>query len=98
MKGAVLLLSYPILYHNPPVAEAAQISAPKISPKAVIGVDSMIIGDITIADDVFIGLSLSICLGQVAIGRPVPVAILSLLERRTDYRGFSRRWLRSPHA
>ncbi|AKM17458.1 carbonate dehydratase [Geobacillus stearothermophilus] len=49
------MLSYPILYHNPPVAEAAQISAPKISPKAVIGVDSMIIGDITIADDVFIG-------------------------------------------
>jgi hypothetical protein len=41
VKGAVLLLSYPILYRNPPVAEAAQISAPKISSKAVIGVDSI---------------------------------------------------------
>lgn len=45
----------PIIYHNPPVEEATSISFPKISPKAVIGTDSMIIGNITIADDVFVG-------------------------------------------
>ncbi|MFD1363381.1 carbonate dehydratase [Lentibacillus salinarum] len=46
---------YPIIYQNPPVEEVTSISYPKISPKAVIGTDSMIIGNITIADDVFVG-------------------------------------------
>ncbi|SEM96112.1 carbon dioxide concentrating mechanism protein CcmM [Mesobacillus persicus] len=46
---------YPIVYQNPPVAEVTSVSYPKISRKAVIGTDSMIIGDITIADDVYIG-------------------------------------------
>lgn len=46
---------YPIIYHNPPVAEVTSISYPKISPKAVIGTDSMIIGNITIDEEVFVG-------------------------------------------
>ncbi|WP_188206970.1 LbetaH domain-containing protein [Alkalibacillus aidingensis] len=45
----------PIIYHNPPVAEVTSISYPKISPKSVIGTDTMIIGDITIDDEVFVG-------------------------------------------
>jgi carbonic anhydrase/acetyltransferase-like protein (isoleucine patch superfamily) len=49
------MIQYPVVYQNPPVAEVISISYPTISPKAVIGVDSMIIGDITITDDVYIG-------------------------------------------
>ena len=49
------MIPYPILYRNPPVAEVTSISYPTVSPRAVIGTDSMIIGDITIAEDVFIG-------------------------------------------
>lgn len=45
----------PIIYQNPPVAEVESISYPKIGPKAVIGTDSMIGGDVTISDDVFVG-------------------------------------------
>ncbi|MBU8905327.1 hypothetical protein [Desertibacillus haloalkaliphilus] len=46
---------YPIFYQNPPVDEVTSISAPTISSKAVVGTDSMIIGNITICDDVFVG-------------------------------------------
>ncbi|MBM7570758.1 hypothetical protein [Aquibacillus albus] len=46
---------YPVIYYNPPVSEVTSISYPTISSKAVIGTDSMIIGNITVADDVFIG-------------------------------------------
>lgn len=49
------MIAYPILYQNPPVAEVTNISYPKISPQAVIGIDSMIIGDITISWDVYVG-------------------------------------------
>lgn len=44
-----------VLYHNPPVKEAPKPLYPSVSPKSVIGADSLIIGDIRIADDVFIG-------------------------------------------
>jgi carbonic anhydrase/acetyltransferase-like protein (isoleucine patch superfamily) len=49
---------YPLMetiYHNPPVAEAPQICNPTISTQAVIGAGSMIIGDVIVSDDVFIG-------------------------------------------
>ncbi|QOR67114.1 hypothetical protein IM538_02875 [Cytobacillus suaedae] len=46
---------YPVIIANPPVEEVTSISYPTISPKAVIGTDSMIIGNITISDDVFVG-------------------------------------------
>jgi carbonic anhydrase/acetyltransferase-like protein (isoleucine patch superfamily) len=49
------MVQYPVLFHNPPIAEVKNISYPKISPKAVIGTDSMIIGDITISDGVYVG-------------------------------------------
>lgn len=48
-------IHYPIFCQNPPVFEVTSISYPTISPNAVIGTDSMIIGNITISDDVFIG-------------------------------------------
>ncbi|RAL25805.1 carbonate dehydratase [Thermoflavimicrobium daqui] len=44
-----------ILFHNPPVREAPFPTYPTISRKAVIGSNSVIIGDIRIAKDVFIG-------------------------------------------
>ncbi|WP_226038517.1 hypothetical protein [Aquibacillus saliphilus] len=47
--------NYPLFYQNPPVEEVTSINYPQISPKAVIGMDSMIIGNITISDDVFVG-------------------------------------------
>jgi carbonic anhydrase len=43
------------LYHNPPVDEVPTASFPIISEKAVIGFNSLVIGDVTIKDDVFIG-------------------------------------------
>ncbi|WP_138417418.1 carbonate dehydratase [Aquibacillus sediminis] len=46
---------YPIIAQNPPVEEVTSISYPNIHPKAVIGTDSMIIGNITVSNDVFIG-------------------------------------------
>ncbi|WP_196493774.1 hypothetical protein [Ornithinibacillus caprae] len=45
----------PIIHSNPPVEEVKSVRQPKISTEAVVGTDSMIIGDITVADDVFIG-------------------------------------------
>ncbi|WP_156291288.1 LbetaH domain-containing protein [Oceanobacillus salinisoli] len=49
------MIPFPTVYFNPPVIEATSVSYPTISPKAVIGTDTMIIGNITISDDVFIG-------------------------------------------
>lgn len=43
-----------ILYHNPPIREVPEAGYPKVSDKAVIGAGSMIIGDVTVAEDVFI--------------------------------------------
>jgi carbonic anhydrase len=43
------------LHHNPPVDEVPTASFPIISEKAVIGFNSLVIGDVTIKDDVFIG-------------------------------------------
>lgn len=40
---------------NPPVAEAPVPVLPRISERAVIGAHSMIIGDVTIYEDVFVG-------------------------------------------
>lgn len=45
----------PIIAQNPPVKEVTSIRLPQISPKAVIGVDTFVIGNITVSDDVFIG-------------------------------------------
>ncbi|WP_051331219.1 DapH/DapD/GlmU-related protein [Aneurinibacillus terranovensis] len=44
-----------IIYHNPPVQEVPITTHPKISENAVVGVNSMIIGDVTVSADVFIG-------------------------------------------
>ncbi|MRG88124.1 LbetaH domain-containing protein [Salinibacillus xinjiangensis] len=49
------MIQPPIIMQNPPVEEVTSISYPTISPHAVIGTDSMIIGNITITNDVFIG-------------------------------------------
>lgn len=43
------------LYQNPPVDEVPAVSYPRISEKAIIGFNSLVIGDVTIADEVFIG-------------------------------------------
>ncbi|HEU4963671.1 MAG TPA: DapH/DapD/GlmU-related protein [Bacilli bacterium] len=43
-----------ILYHNPPVLEVPVATYPQVSDKAVVGAGSIIIGDVTVADDVFI--------------------------------------------
>jgi len=42
---------------NPPVDEVPTASWPKISEKAITGFNSLIIGDVTIADEVFIGFN-----------------------------------------
>lgn len=44
-----------VIAHNPQVAEAPVPVYPKISPSAIIGPNSYVIGDVTVADDVFIG-------------------------------------------
>jgi len=41
--------------YNPPVDEVPIASCPRISENAVIGFNSLVIGDVTIADEVFIG-------------------------------------------
>ncbi len=41
--------------HNPPVAEVPAASMPKISERAVVGRDSILIGDVYVSDDVFVG-------------------------------------------
>jgi carbonic anhydrase len=46
-----------ILYHNPPVEEVPEISYPQVSEQAVVGKGSMIIGDVTVEEDVFIGFN-----------------------------------------
>lgn len=42
---------------NPPVAEAPIPGVPRISRSAVIGPNSIVLGDVTVADDVFIGFN-----------------------------------------
>lgn len=44
-----------VLQRNPPVREAASFRFPSVSSRAVIGRDSVLIGDIKVARDVFIG-------------------------------------------
>jgi len=44
-----------IISHNPPVKEAPLPINPKISPNAIIGPNSYVIGDVSVANDVFIG-------------------------------------------
>lgn len=47
----------PIIHQNPPVEEVASISKPIISSDSVIGKASIIIGDVTVSDHVFIGFN-----------------------------------------
>ncbi|OYD06700.1 hypothetical protein [Paludifilum halophilum] len=44
-----------ILYHNPPVKEAPEPLYPTIHPSSFVGADSMVIGDVRVGQDVFIG-------------------------------------------
>lgn len=43
-----------IVFHNPPVAEVTEPRLPTISDSAVVGVSSMVIGDVRVDDDVTI--------------------------------------------
>lgn len=42
-------------FSNPPIDEVPIASCPNISQKAVVGFNSLVIGDVTVADEVFIG-------------------------------------------
>jgi carbonic anhydrase len=44
-----------IIINNPPVAEVPVSTYPQISNRAVVGTHSIVIGDVTISDDVFVG-------------------------------------------
>lgn len=44
-----------ILHYNPPISEVSQVGYPKISSDSVIGPNSIIIGEVTVESDVFIG-------------------------------------------
>lgn len=46
-----------IIHPNPPVAEVPYSTTPRISRNAVIGVNSMVVGDVFVSDDVFIGFN-----------------------------------------
>lgn len=45
----------PVIFHNPPIKEVPMAAYPTISESTVVGTGSMVIGDVIIADDVFIG-------------------------------------------
>jgi carbon dioxide concentrating mechanism protein CcmM len=44
-----------VIYPNPPVAEAPAALQPQIAESAAIGAGSMVIGDVRVGEDVFIG-------------------------------------------
>ncbi|MEB3100871.1 hypothetical protein [Ferviditalea candida] len=46
-----------IIHPNPPVAEVPHSATPRIGRNSVIGVNSMVIGDVYVSDDVFIGFN-----------------------------------------
>lgn len=45
----------PIIEKNPPLSEVATVSSPTISKDAVIGKGTIIVGDVHISEDVFVG-------------------------------------------
>jgi hypothetical protein len=68
---------YPLLqtiYHNPPVAEAPHMCYPSISENAVIGESSMVIGDVIVSENVFIGFHniIKLMLHRLSISGPAP--------------------------
>lgn len=55
LKPAGLYPLGQIVWPNPPVAEAPVPYVPRISDRAVLGSGSLVIGDVTVCEDVFIG-------------------------------------------